>query len=93
MLVYPLAQLEHKEQAADALKLTAKDIASQDHRYNRKRTFGWGSSRSGANFFNSSKKYFKSIQRAKDTPLDQLVLERQEKFFQMAFIKNKCLGY
>ena len=80
---------EYKEQAADALKLTAKDMKRLKiidtivkeplggaHR-DRKQTFS-----------TVQRTILKAYNEIKDIPIDKLVLDRQEKFFQMGVYKE-----
>ena len=75
---------EHKEQAADALKLTAKDMKRLKIIDTIVKEPLGGAHRDRQQTFSTVRKsVLKAYNELKNIPLDQLILDRQEKFFQM----------
>ena len=80
---------EHKEQAADALKLTAKDMKRLKIIDTIVKEPLGGAHRDRAQtFLTVRKSILKAYNELKDIPLDQLILERQQKFFQMGVFQE-----
>ena len=80
---------EHKEQAADALKLTAKDMKRLRIIDTIVKEPLGGAHRDRTQTFSTVRKsILKAYNELKDTPLDQLIIERQEKFFQMGVFQE-----
>ena len=80
---------EYKEQAADALKLTAKDMKRLKIVDTIiKEPLGGAHRDRNQTFSTVQRTILKAYNEIKDIPIDKLVLGRQEKFFQMGVYKE-----